>query len=185
MQAQIARRVQILLTLLILVATTYLAGVTWSFLSQFLSIFMLFFFAWLLAFLLKPLALRIARIGIPFGIAALLVCIIGPLLALLLGYLLVPAIIDQATQISSHLNEYSSKVGDLVDYAKGALTSLGVSSSELQDAQNSIRNSAGSVGQAPLQGIISSVGGIGNELFRVTLILIFSITILLDGDKLA
>ena len=55
MQAQIARRMQILLTLVILVGAVYLAGVTWSFLSQFLSTFMLFFLAWLLAYLLKPL----------------------------------------------------------------------------------------------------------------------------------
>ena len=85
MQAQIARRVQILLTLAILVAATYLIGVTWPFLSQFLGTFLLFFFAWLLAYLLKPLVTKITRIGLPFGIAVLLVYIIGPAFALVLG----------------------------------------------------------------------------------------------------
>jgi predicted PurR-regulated permease PerM len=191
MQPQIARRVQILLTLVIVVAVTYLIGVAWSFLSQFLGIFLLFFLAWLLAYLLKPLVRMITRMGlpfgvrVPFGIAVLLVYIIGPALALLAGYLLIPAITDQATQISSHLDEYTSKLSGLVEWAKGALTTLGVSASDLQGLEKNIREASGNVGQAVLQGGISTIGSIGNELFRITLVLIFSISFLVDGDRLA
>jgi len=127
----------------------------------------------------------ITRTGLPFGVAVLLVYIIGPAFALLVGYLLVPAITDQATQISSHLDDYTSKLSGLVDYVKGVLASLGVSAADLQDMENKIRDAAGSVGQAVLQGGAGTVGGIGNELFRITLILIFSISFLMDGDKLA
>src|ERR1044072_6824234 len=78
MQTQIARRVQILLTLAILVAATYLLGVAWSFLSQFIGTFMLFFFGWLLAYLFKPLVKKITGAGLPFWAAVLIVYIIGP-----------------------------------------------------------------------------------------------------------
>jgi len=185
MQAQIARRVQILLTLVILVAATYLIGVTWSFLSQFMSTFMLFFLAWLLAYLLKPLVLLLTRARLPFWAAVLFVYIIGPAILLVVGYLVIPAITDQATQITNHLDEYSSKLTGLVDNAKGALTSLGVSASDVQGLENKIRDAAGGVGQAVLDGAGGAVGGIGNELFRISLVIIFSISFLIDGDKLA
>lgn len=191
MQAQIARRVQILLTLAILVAATYLIGVTWSFLSQFLGTFLLFFFGWLLAYLLKPLVNKITRIGlpfggrVPFGMAVLLVYIIGPAIALVASYLLIPTITEQATQINGHLDEYTSKLGGLVDSVKGVLTSFGVSASDLQGLQDKIRNTAESGGQEVLQGAVNTAGGVANELFRIGLVLIFSISFLVDGDKMA
>jgi predicted PurR-regulated permease PerM len=185
MQAQIARRVQILLTLAILAFVTYLIGVAWSLVSQFLGTFMLFFLGWLLAFLLKPLVQRITRLGLPFGVAAALVFIIGPAIVLLVGYLLIPVIVEQANQISSHIDEYSNKLSGLVDYAKGVLTSLGVSVADIQNLESKVRDAAASIGQAVLEGGTGTIGNIGNELFRISLVLIFSISFLLDGDKLA
>jgi predicted PurR-regulated permease PerM len=185
MQTQIARRVQILLTLGILVAATYLFGVTWSFVSQFMSIFMLFFLAWLLAYLLKPLVLWLTRARLPFWAAVLFVYIIGPAILVVVGYLVIPAITGQATQIANHLDDYSSKLTGLVDSAKGMLASLGVSASDVQGLENKIRDAAGGVGQAVLEGGIGSIGGIGNEVFRITLVIIFSVSFLVDGDKMA
>jgi predicted PurR-regulated permease PerM len=185
MQDPIARRVQVLLTLAILVAATYLFGVAWSFLAQFLGIFLLFFLAWLLAYLLKPLVHLITRAHVPFWAAVLIVYIVGPAILVVVGYLLVPVITGQATEITNHLDDYSSKLSGLVDDAKGALTSLGVSASDIQGLENKVRDAAGGVGQAVLQGGIGTVGGIGNELFRITLVIIFSLSFLVDGDKLA
>jgi predicted PurR-regulated permease PerM len=185
MQAQIARRVQILLTLAIVAFATYLTGVAWTFVSQFLGIFLLFFLAWLFAYLLKPLVRRITRLGVPSGVAAVLVLIIGPAIALLGGYLILPIVTDQANQISSHLDEYSNKLGGLVDYAKGVLGSFGVSDADIQNLQSKVRDGAGTIVRAVLQGGVGTIGNIGNELFQVSLVLIFSISFLLDGDKLA
>jgi predicted PurR-regulated permease PerM len=185
MQPQIARRVQTLLTLAILVAAAYLIGVSWSFLSQFVGTLLLFFFAWLLAYLLKPLVNKITRLGLPFGVAVLLVYIAGPLIALVVGYLLVPTIAEQATQINNHLDEYTSKLGGLVAGAEGVLTSLGVSASDLQALEDDIVSSTKSGGQAALQGALNTVGSIGDALFRIGLVLIFSISFLVDGDQLA
>src|SRR5439155_3119300 len=141
--------------------------------------------AWLLAYLLKPLAMRITRAGLPFGAAVLLLYIVVPALALLVGLQLVPALTDQATRISSHLDEYTSKLSGLVDYAKGVLASLGVSAPDIQTVENKIRDAAGSIGNVALQGGVSTVGSIGNELFRITLVVLFSVYFLLDGDKLS
>src|SRR6476620_5387186 len=172
-QGQTARRVQILLSLLILVAATYLTGVAWLFVSQFLGTFMLFFLAWLLAYLLKPVVLLITRIGLPFGVALLLVYIIVPALALFVCYLLIPAITEQGTQISNHLDEYSSKLSGLIDSSKGALASLGVSRSDLQQLEDKVKETAGSAGQLVLTGGVGAIGDIANELFRISLVLIF------------
>ncbi len=190
MQAQLLRsansfrRVQILLSLLILVAVTYLIGVAWLFLSQFLGTFVLFFLAWLLAYLLRPLVLRITRVGLPFGVAVSLVYIIGPVLGLLVVYLLIPAITEQAAQISNHFDEYTGKLNGLIDSAKGALASLGINPSDIQQAENKIRDAAESAGQFVLTGGVGAVGGIANELFRISLVLVFSVSFLVDGGEL-
>src|SRR5580765_8255442 len=107
MQPQIARQVQVLLTLAIIVAAVILIVVMASFFSQFTGVFMLFFLAWLLAYLLRPLVRTLSRSGLPFGMSALLVYLIGPALALMAAILLVPAIITQANQMIGHLDEYS------------------------------------------------------------------------------
>jgi predicted PurR-regulated permease PerM len=185
MQPQIGRRVQILLSLLILVAATYLIGITWVFVSQFLGTLLIFFLAWLLAYLLKPLVLRITRSGLPFGVAVVLVYIIVPALLLLAGYLLIPAITEQGAQISSHLDEYTSKISGLLDSVKSVLTSLGVTQSDLQQVENKVREAAGSAGQFVLAGGVGAVGGIANEVFHISLVLIFSVSFLVDGDELA
>jgi putative permease len=185
MQAQIERRVQVLLTLGIFVAATFLFGVAWSFVSQFMSIFMLFFLAWLLAYLLKPLVHTITRIGLPFWAAVLVVYIIGPAILLVVGFLVIPAITEQATQVTNHLDEYSGKLTGLVDSVKGTLVSLGVSASDIQGLENKIQDAAGGVGQAVLEGGVGSIGSIGNEVFRISLIIIFSVSFLVDGDKMA
>jgi len=185
MQTQITRRIQILLTLAILAVSVFLVGVGWSFMSQFMGTFMLFFLAWLLAYLLRPVLSRITRTGLPFGVAVLLVYIIVPALLLLAGYLLIPAITQQGAQISSHLDEYTSKLSGLVDSAKGALTSLGVSSSDIQQAENKVREAVGSAGQFILAGGVGAVGGIANELFRISLVLVFSVSFLVDGGEWA
>jgi predicted PurR-regulated permease PerM len=154
-------------------------------LSQFLGTFLLFFLAWLLAYLLKPMVNRITRTGLPFGAAVFIVYIVGPALALLLGYLLIPAITQQAAQISNHLDEYTSKVSGLVDSAKGALGSLGVSQSDIQQVESKVRDATGIAGQFVLEGGAGAVGGIANELFHISLVLIFSVSFLVDGDRIA
>jgi predicted PurR-regulated permease PerM len=123
--------------------------------------------------------------GLPFGVAAVLVYVIGPALALAVGYLLIPAVMNQANQISSHLDEYSSKLSGLLDYVKGVLGSLGVSAADIESLQARIRDTAGSIIRVALEGGVGTVGSVGNELFRISLVLIFSISFLLDGDKLA
>lgn len=185
MQSQTAGRVQILLTLAILVAVTYLIGVTWSFVSQFLGTFMLFFFAWLLATLLKPLVVKMTGAGLPFGLAVLLVYIIGPPIALVVGYLLVSNVAEQVAQINSHLDQYTSTLSGLAGSLKGVLTTFGVSASDLQAFEDSVRDSARSAGQAALSGAVNTLGGIGDALFRILLVLIFSISFVVEGDQMA
>jgi predicted PurR-regulated permease PerM len=73
----------------------------------------------------------------------------------------------------------------LVDSVKGVLSSLGVSASDLQTLQDKIRDTAKSGGQAVLQGGVSTVGSIANELFHIGLVLTFSVSFLVDGDKMA
>ncbi len=185
MQAQTARRAQLLLALAILIAATYLLGLTWSFVSQFLGTFMLLFFAWLLAYLFKPVVAGITRVGLPFGGAVLLVYIVGPLVALVLGVLLVPAITEQAAGINAHLDEYTSKVSGLLNGAHGALTSFGLSAPDVGELEARVKGAAGSAGQAVLQGALNAVGGIGNALFQISLVLIFSVSFLVDGEQMA
>lgn len=185
MQSQTAGRVQILLTLAILVAATYLIGLTWSFLSQFLGTFLLFFFAWLIAILLKPLVVKMMGAGLPFGIAVALVYLIGLPIALVVGYLFVSNIAEQVAQINNHLDEYTSTLGGLAGRAKGVLTSVGVSASDLQALEESVRDSAGSTGRAVLLGAVNTIGSIGDALFRISLVLIFSVSFLVEGDKIA
>ena len=146
---------------------------------------MLLFFAWLLAYLFKPVVAGITHVGLPFGGAVLLVYIVGPLVALVLGVLLVPAITEQAAGINAHLDEYTSKVSGLLNGAHGALTSFGLSAPDVGELEARVKGAAGSAGQAVLQGALNAVGGIGNALFQISLVLIFSVSFLVDGEQMA
>jgi predicted PurR-regulated permease PerM len=59
-----------------------------------------------------------------------------------------------------------------------------MSESDIRGVGDKIREAVGSIGQAVLQGSVNTLGGVGNMLFQITLLLIFSISFLLDGDKL-
>ena len=184
LSAQIVRRLQTLLTLLILSVLLYLVSVTWTFLAQFSGIFLLFFLAWLLAYLLRPALQWLTRRGLPPGLAVLVVTLAGPLVAIAAGYLLVPALSRQAEQLGAHLDTYAGRLTGLLAGAKGALTALGVSTADVQSLEARLHDQAVTLGTGILQGALGALPSLGNQLFGLTLILVFSASFLADGGAL-
>src|SRR4029077_20210696 len=59
------RWLQVLIILLVIIASAWLAAAVWGFLLQFSSILLLFFLSWLIAFILRPMARWLHKRGMP------------------------------------------------------------------------------------------------------------------------
>jgi predicted PurR-regulated permease PerM len=67
------RWLQILIILLVIIASAWLAGQVWGFLLQFSNIILLFFLSWLIAFILRPIARWLNRRGMPYVLSVAVV----------------------------------------------------------------------------------------------------------------
>src|SRR5437763_9252647 len=119
---------QTLVILLVIIASIYLAGLVLSFVVQFSSVLLLFFLAWLLAFTLRPLARMLNRRGIPYGLAVLVVYLALALGVGLGGFLLVPLITAQVSQLSASFPAYIDQGQRMATDAEKLLKSFGVTS---------------------------------------------------------
>ncbi|HMA34552.1 MAG TPA: AI-2E family transporter [Chloroflexia bacterium] len=178
------RRLHTLLTLLILSALVFLGSVAWAFLAPFFGIGLLFFLGWLVAYLLRPAQQRLTRRGLPSGLAVLVTYLAGPGLIVMAGYLLLPTLSRQIAQLRFQLDTYAGRLSGLLDAAQGMLTTLGVSASDIQELEARVREQAAALSGGLLQNALGTLQGLGQQLFALTLILVFSISFLTDGDAL-
>src|SRR5689334_12441159 len=100
------KALQTLILLLIIIASLYLIGLVWGFLSQFTNVILLFFLAWLLAFVLRPIARWLTTQGMPYTLSVTMVYILMGTVAAIAGYLLVPLISQQVQQLAGNYNAY-------------------------------------------------------------------------------
>ncbi|HYP39025.1 MAG TPA: AI-2E family transporter, partial [Chloroflexia bacterium] len=125
------RWLQTLIVLLVIIATTWLAGQVWGFLIQFTNIFMLFFFSWLLAFILRPLARWLTERGLPYTVSVMLVYLALALVFTLGGFLLVPVVTDQVSRFIAEFPAYQDEIARMVADGQKILLAWGVQEVDL------------------------------------------------------
>ena len=178
------RWLQALIVLLVIIASLFLAGQIWSFLSQFSSVIQMFFLAWLLAFILRPMARWLTSKGVPYTLSVLAVYLLLALVVAVAGILLIPVITDQSSQLLANFNSYVNDITALLDQGQRLLNSWGVKEIDLSQFYNQIASQVQSVGMGILQNAISVLQGIATFAFQFVLILLLSFYFMKDSEKL-
>lgn len=179
------RWLQILIILLVLIASAWLAAQVWGFLLQFSSILLLFFLSWLIAFILRPIARWLNRRGMPYTLAVAVVYLSLALILVAAGFLLVPVISTQIENIVTNANSYTSQIEDLISGAQAMLTSWGVQTSDLQNLSTQLLGQAQSAVLSVLQNTLAILQSIATLALQIVFIILISFYIMKDGDRLA
>ncbi len=176
-----------LIILVFLIVATWVVGQVGSFLLQYLDTFLLFFIAWLLAFTLRPFAEMLQAVNLPrrnhpIGwVGAVNLVYLGVLLALgLLGWLIMPPLVDQINNLVKFLGDQNQLAG-FRDWALLQLQNFGIQSA---DVQNFINNLSAQALDFTRQ-IVTFLQGLFGVVFNVIIILVLSYIFMSDGKRIA
>jgi predicted PurR-regulated permease PerM len=178
------RWLQTLIVLLVIIASTWLAGQVWSFLIQFTNIFMLFFFSWLLAFILRPLARWLTERGLPYTVSVMLVYLALALVFTLGGFLLVPVVSDQVSRLIAEFPSYQNEIARMVADGQKTLLSWGVKEVDLNKFYTDLAGQVQTVVLSVLQNTFSVLQSVATLALQLILVLLLSFYFMKDGDKL-
>ncbi len=172
-----------LVVLLVFIAALYLAGILWTLLIQFADIITMLFLAWLLAFLLNPITKVGVSYRIPHAISVLMVYL-GLLLAFVLAAIVaVPVITDQLTQLAQNWPTYADQLQGWVASLNAQLAQRNVNIESLYDP-STLSQRLEQIGTVAAQNAVAVATETATAIFRVMIILIFSVYILLDGARM-
>ncbi len=176
------RWLQALIILLVLIATSWIAGQAWLLIIQFAGIILLFFLAWLLAFALSPIARGLQARGMPQPAAVTLVYL-GMLLVLVFtGLLVFPALAVQIQQLIEATPGYTNELERLGNQGLAQLKTWGVHAEDIKldsfygTLGDQVKNVGGSV--------LTFVSGLAGFLFNAIIILLLSFYFMKDGDRM-
>lgn len=176
---------QALIILLVIIAAAWLAGQVWSFLIQFSNIFLLFFLSWLLAFVLRPTARWLTRGGMPYTLAVVMVYLALALIFTIGGFLLVPIISTQVSQLISQYPSITSNLNDLATQADATLQSWGLNQVDLQKFYSDLAGQAQAVVLSVLQNTFTLLQSIATLAVQLVLVFLLSFYFMKDGERLS
>jgi predicted PurR-regulated permease PerM len=185
MKMQNNRWLQVLIVLLVIIASAWLAAQVWGFLLQFSSILLLFFLSWLIAFILRPLARWLNGRGMPYTLAVAVVYLSLALILVLGGILLVPVITTQTGSLVNNAGTYTTQIEGLVSDAQSTLKSWGVQASDLDKISSQLLGQAQTATLSVLQNTLVLLQSIATLALQIVFIILISFYIMKDGDRLA
>ncbi len=200
--------VNILLVLLILIASLVLAQMLLQLLSGFSDLILLFLLGWLVSFILHPAIDRLARHPIPIGLidllqpvlgtqrrgqlaairlsrrTAVLIVYAGLVLAIILAVaLLVPVAIVQLSQLASHLPQFWNQAPELGGAAQDQLARFGLRV-DLEAAVNAVLGGLQTVATSAIQNTLAILTSLFAFLSNLFFVLILSFYIAFDAPRL-
>ncbi len=200
--------INILLVLLIFIASLVLAQMLLQLLSGFSDIILIFLLGWLVSFILHPVIERLAKHPIPVGLIDLLQPTLGTqrcarlagarlsrrtavvivyaglvLIIVLAIAILVPVAIVQLSQLASHLPEFWNQAPQLGAAAQDQLARFGVRV-DLEAAINSVLGGLQTVATAAIQNTLAILTSLFNFLSNLFFVLILSFYIAYDAPRL-
>src|SRR3712207_1795260 len=126
------RWLQALIVLLVIIASLFLASIAWSLFIQFSNVILLFFLSWLLAFTLRPVARWLTARGVPYTLSVVVVYAVLAVLFGVGGFLLVPVITEQISQLIINFDDYVNETTVIVSNVQTQLTAWGVSDVDIR-----------------------------------------------------
>ncbi len=174
-----------LLLLLAAISLIWLFGWLWQAVTRFSDVLLLFFLAWLLAFVLDPMARQLQGLSLPRVVAV--GTVYGGLLVVVavVSISVVPTAANQLVQLGNGLpglaNELQLRAGELQDN----LARLGVTEAQLADFYHDLLVRAQMLGARLLTNGLSLATAILGTLLNVTIVIILSFYIMLDGERIS
>ena len=177
------RWLQTLIVLLVIIASIFLMGLVWSFMIQFSSIILLFFLSWLLAFTLRPLARWFTNGGMPYTLSVLIVYLGLAVVFTIGGFLLVPLISQQVSQLIQNFDAYVRDSQKLVSDAQKTLMSWGVQAVDINKFYSDLAGQIQTIGMNVLTNTFSVLQSVATLALQLVLVLILSFYFMKDGDR--
>jgi predicted PurR-regulated permease PerM len=179
------RWLQVLIILLVIIASTWIVGEVWSFLLQFSNILLLFFLSWLIAFVLRPLARWLHKRGMPYTLSVAVVYLGLALILIISGVLLVPVISTQVDQLIKNSGAYTAAIEKLIADAQDTLKGWGVQPGDLDRITTDLVNQAQAGLVSILQNTLALLQSIATLVLQTIFIFLISFYIMKDGDRLS
>lgn len=186
------RWVQTLVVLLVIIASAWLIGQTWTFLLNFTSIFYIFFVAWLLAFILRPAAKWLANRGVPYGLAITAVYLVLGLVLTLGLWLLIPEISKQVDAfVKSMTAEFEALASP--DTQESLNSFWGIprllndwfDPEQLNQFYGELAKFAQQTGVDFVKGTLAFAQGLAVFFFQLILVLLLSFYFMKDGERIS
>lgn len=179
------RWLQVLIILLVIIASAWLAAAVWGFLLQFSNILLLFFLSWLIAFILRPLARWLHGNGMPYTLSVAVVYLGLAVILVVGGILLVPVISNQTGSLVDHAGDYTNTIENLVSDAQTTLKGWGVQNSDLQNISTQLLGQAQTAVLSVAQNTLVLLQSVATLALQIVFIILISFYIMKDGDRLA
>ncbi|MCL4395047.1 MAG: AI-2E family transporter, partial [Chloroflexi bacterium] len=202
------RLLRILLVLLIILASVFLAEMLWQFLSGYADLILLFLLAWLISFVLNPLVHQLSEHPIPRMLIKALEPRIGPerarawralkmpratavvivylcllLTVIVLGAVLTPIAVTQLSQLTNRMPEYVARAPEASGWAQSQLSRLGINL-KVQDAVNTAVAGLQGYAAALIQNVLGIFTSVVSILANFFFVFILGFYITLDGPRL-
>ncbi len=184
------RSVQVLVSLLVVIATIYAFTLIWGVLTFFSDVILLFFLAWIISFILEPASLFLQSRGLPRALAVTLIYLALLIVIFSSVVLTVPLIAQQVLLLTNEIARTVSpdNINNLNALLVALLERFGLRPADARGMASQLSSQLplwvgnveqGSIGAATT--LVSSVVGI---LISMVLITIISFYMMLDGDRL-
>lgn len=202
-----SRLINILLILLILLASFFLAQMVWQFLSGFADLILLFVLGWLLSFVLNPVVTNLSRHPVPRSLAPILTARLGNerarailrfrfsrqmavvlvylaflIVILIFAALFVPVAIAQLSQVASRLPEFVSRTPEVAAWAQNQLARFGIQMN-VGDAVRAGLASLQGVAAATIQNSLTLLSSLLSLLADFLMVLILGFLMTLDAPR--
>jgi predicted PurR-regulated permease PerM len=196
-----------LIVVLTIMATAYMAQMVWGLLSQFSDVILHFALAGLIAFALGPVIARLDNQSLPPGSVRLAKRLFGPRLTqvlerfrvprlvavaclyisialILIGVVvvLIPPVIQQLKQVTDP--EFAKRVSEVTPTLLQGFAAFGLHSSDVSTALSGVLGSFQSLATLALQNAFAILGGAVTLVGNLLLVLLLSFFFALDGPRL-
>ena len=174
-----------LIILGVIALTIFVAGELFQLAAHFGDVIILFFLAWLLAFTLLPLV-RFLENRVPLGRPGAAGIVYLVLLVAFLAMLVVgiPLLVMQVSQLASLLPTIATRVPTWLREIQVALEQRGIPLQLSGTSQPGLGQDLTQLGSGLVANTVAIASGIAAGVFSITIILILSFYIVLDGDRI-
>ena len=171
-----------LLIILTVIAALYLGQMVWALVVQVSDLLVLFALAWLISFILQPLVVSLTQSG---GLgrtpAVLLVYACLLILLAIAGVVLLPAL---AAQTSLAVEQLPAMAESLNRLGAGIVEVLHEHGIPVENYTNQLLGPLNQLGPTLLSNALVIATGTASALVQVTLIIVISLYLMLDGDRI-